>query len=228
MKRYLLKFRLLWKWLRATIATPFVLSRFVEKFPTCQFYPGAAIDDKSLLGEFNVIFNNVTIHNSEIDDHTFIQRDSIINHASIGKFCSVATRVTVGPGKHPTEYVSSHPAFYSSTQPLAKTYSKTDIFIPFKRTHIGHDVWLGQNALIMDGVNIGTGAVVAAGAVVTKDVPEYAIVAGVPAKIIRFRFDEELRQKILQTKWWDKSDAWFNNNVKLFSDPNEFINLIKE
>jgi len=151
-----------------------------------------------------------------------VQRNSIVNNAELGTFCSIAMGVTIGLGQHPTDYVSSHPAFYSRTQPIAKTFSKKNIFEPFKKTVTGHDVWIGQNALIMDGVNIGTGAIIAAGAVVTKDVPEYAIVAGVPAKIIRYRFDEDLRQKLTHTKWWDKPEDWLQKNYTLFSNPRKF------
>lgn len=138
------------------------------------------MDDQSSLGEYCVLFRNTVIANSVIDDHSFVQRDSFINNATVGKFCSIAMRVTVGLGQHPVTYVSSHPAFYAATQPIAKTFSSSDAYIPIKQTDIGHDVWIGQGAMIMDGVRIGTGSVVAAGAVVTKDVPAYAIVAGVP------------------------------------------------
>jgi len=211
-----------WECLREIIARPVILSRLAKKYPECKFYPGVSIDDYSLLGKFNVIFKDVVINNSVIGDHTFIQKDSTINHASVGKFCSIAMRVTIGPGRHPTDYVSSHPAFYSCTQPLAKTYSMSDMFVPFKQTNIGHDVWIGQNVLIMDGVNVGTGAVIAAGAIVTKDVPEYAIVAGIPATIIRYRFDEQTRQKMLQTCWWEKSEDWLQKNAATFSNPHKF------
>lgn len=111
-------------------------------------------------------------------------KNSVVVNAIIGKFCSIAAGVNIGLGQHPVEYVSTHPSFYSVSQPIAKTYSGSDLFEPFKgRINIGHDVWIGQNVLVMDGLKIGTGAIIAAGAVVTKDVPPYAIVAGVPARL---------------------------------------------
>jgi len=216
-----------WKFLRKFIAYPVLLSRLEKRYPTCHLHTGISIDEDSLLGNYNVIFQNVTITNSVIGNHTFIQKDSIINHANIGKFCSIAMRVTIGTGQHPTDHLSSHPAFYSFTQPLAKTYCKKDTYEPFRQTIIGHDVWIGQNALVNDGLNIGIGAVIAAGAVVTKDIPEYAIVAGVPAKIIKYRFDEDLRQKIILTKWWDKPESWLQKNYSLFSNPHKLINNYK-
>ena len=205
-----------------------MLTRLQKRYPTCIFHQGSCVDNKSNLGRYNVVFSNVSVMNSRIGDHTFIQRNSIINNAELGKFCSIAMGVNIGLGQHPTEFVSSHPAFYSVSQPLAKTYSEKNSFEPFRQTIIGHDVWIGQNVLIMDGVNIGTGAIIAAGAVVTKDVPEYAIVAGVPAKFIRYRFDEDLRQKIIQTKWWDKPEDWLQKNHSLFSDPVKLIESYKD
>ena len=195
----------LWGSLRSMIASTIMISRLQRRFPTCIFYPGAAVDERSILGKYNVIFSNATVNNSKIGDHTFIQRNSNLNHSIIGKFCSIAQGVTVGLGQHPTGSVSTHPAFYSKTQPLAKSYSQKDIFEPFRQTIIGHDVWIGQNSLVTDGVRVNTGAIIAAGAVVTKDIPEYAIAAGVPAKVIKFRFDTHIREKILETRWWGKA-----------------------
>ncbi len=102
--------------------------------------------------------------------------------------------MSIGLGRHPTSHVSTHPSFYSVSQPLSKTFSKYDTFNCFERTSIGHDVWIGESALVVDGVKISTGAIIAAGAVVTKDVPAYAIVAGVPARVIKYRFSEETRE----------------------------------
>lgn len=201
-------------------------SRLQTQNPTCIFYPGASVDRRSTLGSYNVLFRDISIQHSVIGDHTFIQRNSVVNYANIGKFCSIASGVVIGLGQHPISQVSMHPSFYSSTQPVAKTFSRSDDFNPFRHTVIGHDVWIGQNALIMDGVTVGTGAVVAAGAVVTGNVPEYAIVAGVPAKVLKYRFDEITRNKLLETCWWNKPESWLEQNWKLFSDPGKFIDAI--
>lgn len=207
------------------LANLVTLWRLRKKHPTCIFYPGATLDSRSNLGCYVVLFENAVIAGSDIGDHTFVQKNSVINDAQIGRFCSIANNVTVGLGQHPTDFVSTHPAFYSNIQPIAKTFSRENSFNPFLQSVLGHDVWIGQNALIMDGVNIGTGAIVAAGAVVVRDIPDYAIVAGVPAKIIKYRFDEDLRQKLIQTKWWDKQEDWLQKNYSLFSDP---LKLIEE
>ena len=213
-----------WHLLKKLAASPVVLARMQKKYSSCHFYPGSYVDKTSILGSYNVIFNNTSIINSVLGDHTFVQKDSMIVNADIGKFCSVAMRVTVGPGQHPTHYISSHPSFYSSSQPLAKTFCNTEKFTPFKKVTIGHDVWLGQNCIVLDGITIGTGAVVAAGAVVTKDIPAYAIVGGVPAKLIKYRFDKKVRNLLLESQWWNWPDELLKKSRHMFIKPEKFIN----
>jgi acetyltransferase-like isoleucine patch superfamily enzyme len=205
------------------LASQMMRLRLQRTFPTCRFYPGISVDRASSLGKYIVLFRNTVVINSSIGDHTFIQENSLIHTADIGKFCSIAMGVNVGMGQHPIEHVSTHPAFYSKTQPVAKTFCKEDLFSPFQKTQVGHDVWIGRNAMIKDGVTIGTGAVVAAGAVVTHDVPEYAVVAGVPAKVVKYRFNEEMRKKLIESAWWDKPEQWLQAHASLFSDPAQFL-----
>jgi acetyltransferase-like isoleucine patch superfamily enzyme len=212
---------------REWIASILRISSLQKKNTTCHIYSGVYIDQDSRLGNYNVIFKNVSIMNSTIDDHTFIQKNSTVNNAHIGKFCSIAAGVTVGLGQHPMAFVSSHPAFYSVTQPIAKTFCDKDIFEPFRKTEIGHDVWIGQDAMINDGVKIGTGAVIAAGAVITKDVPPYAVVGGVPSRIIRYRFGPDVIARLLTTQWWNMTDDWMQSHVNLFNDPLKFLDKFK-
>ena len=211
--------------LKDFLAAPFRLTRLQTMHPTCRFYPGASVDKGSSLGRYNVIFANTSVINSVLGDHTFIQKNSRILNADIGKFCSISSRVSIGLGRHSTTSVSSHPAFYSSSQPVARTFSKTDHYVPFKRVTVGHDVWIGENAMVMDGVRIGTGAVIAMGSVVTANVPDYAIVAGNPARVFSSRFDEETREKLLATKWWEMPEDWLQEHCPAFSDPKEFLDL---
>jgi acetyltransferase-like isoleucine patch superfamily enzyme len=216
-----------WFFLKNLLASPFVLTRFQKKYPNCHFYPGCIVDEASVLGSYNVIFNNTSIVNSVLGDHTFVQRNSMIVNANLGKFCSLAMGVHIGLAQHAITHVSSHPAFYLLNTPLVKTFSKTDLFSTTARTSIGHDVWIGQNAMIMSGVKVGTGAIIGAGCVVTKDIPEYAIVTGVPAKIAKFRFNEIIRSELLKTEWWSMPDEWLERNYLLFSDPLRLISFFK-
>ncbi|MHC1759634.1 MAG: CatB-related O-acetyltransferase [Negativicutes bacterium] len=191
--------------------------------PSCKIYSGTIIDSSSRLGKYVVLFKNVVVSNSTIDDYSFVQKQSMINNADIGRFCSIAMNVVVGPGQHSVNFVSSHPSFYSSSQPVAKTFSDKEYFEPFKKVFIGNDVWIGQNAVLMDGIKVGNGVVIATGAVVTKDVPDYAIVGGVPARIIRYRFRDDVIKKLLQSKWWEKDSEWFLKNARQFLDCEAFI-----
>lgn len=92
---------------------------------------------------------------------------------------------------------------------------------------IGNDVWIGANAIILQGVTIGDGAIIAAGAVVTKDVPPYAIVGGVPAKVIKYRFSDEVILKLLQIKWWDKPEEWIIQKLEKFTDVSGFVKFVE-
>lgn len=117
----------------------------------------------------------------------------------IGKFCSIAQNVIIGAGEHPLNYLSTSPFFYLETLGFRKGCKETYL----KPVQVGNDVWIGDNVFIKGGVTIGDGAVIAAGAVVVKDVPPYAVVAGVPARIIKYRFDEKTIKELLDLKWWD-------------------------
>ena len=124
----------------------------------------------------------------------------------IGKYCSIDPNLVCGYGIHPTNGITTSPAFYSTLKQNDMTFSSSDKVIKRKEITIGNDVFIGMNVSILDGINIGDGAVIGAGGVVTKDVPPYAIVAGVPAKIIRYRFDEETIKELLELRWWDLDD----------------------
>ncbi len=133
--------------------------------------------------------------------HSYISRDSSINREDtiIGSFCSISDGVRIGLAQHPTNYFStSHFCF--------DNLNLEDVGFVDKPCVIGNDVWIGSDVLIMGGINVGDGAVLAAGTVVTKDVPPYAIVGGVPAKVIKYRFDEETIKELLELKWWDMHD----------------------
>lgn len=121
----------------------------------------------------------------------------------IGNFCSISGNVIIGPGEHPVNFTTTSPFLYHK---WIGYNNDTDNLIMQKPVKIGNDVWIASNVFIKGGVTIGDGAICAAGAVVVKDVPPYAIVGGVPAKILKYRFNEETIQKLLEIQWWNFPD----------------------
>ena len=163
--------------------------------------------------------------NVQMDRHSFCGYDCEISNATIGSFCSIANNVVIGGGMHPMGWVSMSPVFYEGRDSVKAKFA-THKRNPVKHTKIGHDVWIGQYALIKQGITIGTGAVIGMGSVVTKDVEPYAIVAGNPAGIIRKRFDDETISGLLNSEWWNYSDIDLTKSGKVFNNPKDFLNQI--
>lgn len=204
----------------------FLLAKMQVENPTSKLYQGALVY-KSNLGKFNVIFNQTNIVNCSIGSHTYVQKNSTIINANIGKYCSIAPNVNVGPGIHVINGVSTHPAFFLKNIPLVKTYSTNDTFESSKLVEIGNDVWIGQNAIILDGIKIGNGAIIAAGAIVSRNVEPYSIVGGVPAKHIKYRFDDLTISLLEKSEWWNYPEEWFENNGNMMRNSTEFITYLK-
>ena len=151
--------------------------------------------------------------------------------AKIGRFTSIASYVCTVAGRHAYQapFATTCPMFFSlnpnhsqsgSTFATEQKFEELKFAVPEKQldVEIGNDVWIGERAMLIGGVHIADGAVVLAGAVVTKNVPPYAIVGGVPAKIIRYRYDEETISFLLQAQWWNNTEDWFKENWKLLTD----------
>lgn len=189
---------------------------------------GANVAVSSSFEGYNTIGIN-TFFGGSMGFGTYIGDNSRIS-AKIGRYCSISSSVEVALGTHPTKnWVSTHPSFFSLNNPSGLYYSKTQRFEEkTPQTEIGNDVWIGYGALILGGIKIGDGAIVAAGAVVTKDVPPYAIVGGVPAKIIRYRFSEEEINKLLKIKWWNFPQDKLRSVSEDFANISDFLNNLEE
>lgn len=166
------------------------------------------------------INSGANIVDSSIGRYTYTCYDDEIVNCEIGSFCSISDEVVIGGAEHPMEWVSTSPVFQNVKHSgPKKKFAKFD-FEGVKRTIIGNDVWIGRRAIIKAGVNIGNGVVIGSGAVVTKDVPAYAVVAGVPAKIIKYRFAQEIINRLEEIKWWDLPEEEITKVIDLFHKPN--------
>lgn len=194
------------------------------------------VSRKAILGKNCQVGKNVFIaENVEVGDSTYFNSGIFGNivvegGTRIGKFCSIGPNVFIGPGNHPIEYLTTHPLLFDDfwkdvyslnkeTMPKIKRPGE-DAFV-----NIGNDVWIGTGAIITNGVKIGNGAIVAAGSVVTKDVPPYGIVGGVPAKIISYRFSNEIIQELEHSveKWWDWSEERIRHEILDFYNIEKYI-----
>lgn len=198
-----------------------------------QLDQGVEFNPSTKLGKYIWVHHHTNIKNSEIGNYTYIQNHCNFEKCKIGGFCSIGSFVSILSATHPTDtFVSTSPIFFSTAGQCLKSYVKKNSFDEYKQVKgysavIGNDVWIGSHVIILGGVTIGDGAIIAAGAVVTKDVPPYSIVGGVPAKIIRYRFKEDYIIKLLSHQWWLKSDDWIQSHAKLFNNIDMFIDNLK-
>jgi phosphonate metabolism protein (transferase hexapeptide repeat family) len=158
---------------------------------------------RSRIGSWTEIGRNTLVVESTIGDYTYDDGDVSISFSHVGRYCSIANRVRINPGNHPRDRVTQHHMTYRRVQFDLDTVDDEEFFA-WRRAHpcvIGHDVWIGHAAVVLPGVTVGTGAAIGAGAVVTHDVEPYQVVAGVPARALRFRFSEEVIARILRSRW---------------------------
>lgn len=199
------------------------------------FQKGAFIGFSVECGGRNGFGKNSSIVSSHIGYASYIAEGAKIAKATIGKYCSIGPNVHCIFGKHPSgTFVSTHPSFFALRTPVGFTYADRQYFEEFAQPHeskysitIGNDVWIGANVSLMDGVKIGDGAIVAANALVTKDVEPYTIVGGVPAKVIKKRFTEDQIAFLLQLKWWEKDVEWIRENAGHFRNIENFVEQLK-
>jgi len=166
---------------------------------------GSANLRDATLGRFTEVKERVQIWHAELGDYSYVERHAQVIYAKIGKFCAVAANACVNALEHPIDRVSQHKITYRPNEYFLSAKLDKD-FRQRRRSatvDIGNDVWIGQGAIIMPGVRIGHGAVIGAGAVVTKDVAPYAIMVGVPACFLKWRFEPKISARIIALAWWD-------------------------
>lgn len=170
------------------------------------FINGSILEDYVQVNRSNMIVDSV------IGGYTYTGMNTVIKHASIGKFCSISWGVSISGGTHNYNLISPHPFVHLKSFGVVEENESIEI----KKISIGNDIWIGANVSILPGVTIGNGAVIGAGSVVTKDVPNYAIVAGNPAKIIKYRFSEKIIQLLNELCWWDFPINIIKENIGVF------------
>lgn len=181
--------------------------------------PGAEIYN-SKIGIGVTVSNNCIVTNSRLERHNKLYREcwlwevqmgaysyvaprAEISMTSIGRFCSIGARFQCSIGDHPVDFVSTSPMFFSPLKQCGVSFTDKELFKERTGITIANDVWIGAGVFIKDGTRIGNGAIVAAGSVVINDVPDYAIVGGVPAKLIHYRFPEDIIVSLLTIQWWN-------------------------
>lgn len=160
--------------------------------------------------------------NVQMGKYSDIGYNCFVVNTNIGSFCSFGANIRIGGASHPVDWVSTSQVFLERKDSLKKRFAR----LPYedeRQTNIGNDVWIADNVLVKAGVTIGDGAVIGMGSVVTKDVPPYAIVAGNPAHIIRYRFAQDIIDGLLSTRWWDLDDEELLCYGELFDKPEALI-----
>ncbi len=172
----------------------------------------------SNLSGYNKIDRNSLMKGVTMGEYTYTGPFCICFNVNIGKFSSISYGVTIGPPEHEYKRMSTHPFIHDSYYGIfdPKTLIRNDKFdLPVE---VGHDVWIGCNATILRGVKIGNGAVIGANALVDKDVPDYAVVAGCPAKVINYRFKNDIIKLLNRLEWWNRDIDWIRRHSMFFTD----------
>ncbi|MFH1999656.1 MAG: CatB-related O-acetyltransferase [Planctomycetota bacterium] len=204
-----------------------MLDRLRSKNQSCTIMSSAIHDSR--LGKSAAVLDRTVLNQVTIGNFSYVSNDSSLFNVEVGNFCSIGPHVKIGLAPHPTSvYVSTYPAFYSNfNEGCPQCFREDKIFddsVP--KTRIGHDVWIGSNVIIPGGIRIGTGAIVASGSVVVKDVPPYAVIGGNPAKIIRLRFTEEQIGILLTSEWWNWPIEEILRHTDGFSNIEKFTGII--
>jgi len=189
-----------------------ITEEFVNIAPTAKV-------ENSTLKLYARVKDYTELRDSYVGEYSYISQQSIVNKTKIGKFSSIANGCYIGLWEHNTA-VSTHTFYlYEHAGNFVKGYTNFDK--DCIETYIANDVWVGANSVILKGVKIGNGAIIGASAVVTKDVPDYAIVVGNPARIVKYRYTPSEIEWLMKTQWWDFS----RDNLQELVDKKAFTNF---
>lgn len=205
--------RWLWQWASYKIrfAGKHLRMEYLTEVSRCEF------------SEYNTLYKYSRLRDVRMGRFSYVGRETQVYHARIGSFTSIGPQVLIGLGEHPADgFVSTHPMFYSDRGQSNPVLVEKPLFEEMPVTEIGNDVWIGARAILRTGVKIGDGAILAAGAVVVKDVEPFSIVGGVPAKHIRYRFSKEEIERIQRSEWWTKDLRWLKENREAMTHISRF------
>lgn len=174
------------------------------------------------MGHCTKVYPPYFLHDVQLGDYSYVAKNCNISHCVIGKFCSIGPNFCCGLGIHPTNGISTAPMFYSTAKQNGTTLCTENKIEESKQTVIGNDVFIGANVTVLDGVHIADGAVIGAGAVVVDDIPPYAVAVGVPAKVVKYRFDDVTIKALLEKQWWNGKDEELKQVERDFSNVERF------
>lgn len=209
---------------------PFKRMRTERKTGSIMLSKSYMFKDSKLMGK-NFIGKRTVLKNTEVGYGSYLNNDCDMTDTVIGKYTSVGTNVRTVLGSHPIDgHAALHPAFYS-VGAMGYSYTAENTYEEYKyidedrkiQVEIGNDVWIGDDVRILGGNKIADGCVIGTGSIVTKDTVPYGIYAGVPAKLIKKRFDDDKIAALLEMKWWDKGEVFIKEHIEKFYDVNRLI-----
>jgi acetyltransferase-like isoleucine patch superfamily enzyme len=194
--------------------------------PTLKIGKGVRFSRNTKFAIYNYLADNTTLVDSYLGNYSYLGENTFVQNTLIGNYSCIGPNVKIGLGEHPiNHFISTHPVFYSLLAQVGVTFADKQYYDEYSPVKIGNDVWVGANAIIISGITIGNGCIIGAGAVVTKDLPPYSIVGGVPAKIIKYRFNEYEIVQLELLKWWDKDIEWIKANANKMLNINNLDEL---